>query len=72
MRNNELRSAVYTLCMNHFLYRTTLLVVLLIYAGAIDAHGSLRCKGRIVSVGDQAAKVLALCGEPAQRIGGPR
>jgi hypothetical protein len=50
------------------LYRTAVLAILLLYAGAADAHGSLRCKGRIVDVGDTAAKVLALCGEPASRV----
>lgn len=44
------------------------LAILLLYAGVADAHGSLRCKGRIVDVGDSAAKVLALCGEPASRV----
>ncbi len=50
------------------LYRTAVLTILLLCAGAADAHGSLRCKGRIVDVGDTAAKVLALCGEPASRV----
>ena len=45
-----------------------LLAILLLIAGVADAHGSLRCKGRIVDVGDSAAKVLALCGEPASRV----
>jgi hypothetical protein len=44
------------------------LVIMLLYAGAADAQGSLRCKGRIVDVGKSAAEVLALCGEPARRI----
>lgn len=39
------------------------------YAGAAGAYGSLRCKGQIINVGDQAAEVLALCGQPEQRIG---
>jgi hypothetical protein len=49
------------------LYKTTVLAILLLYAGTADAHGSLRCKGRIVDVGDSAAKVLALCGNPSGR-----
>ena len=44
-----------------------MLAILLLYAGTADAHGSLRCKGRIVHVGDSAAKVLALCGDPSGR-----
>ena len=50
------------------LYRTTVVAILLIYAGAADAYGTLRCKGRIVDVGDSAAQVLALCGKPEKRI----
>lgn len=50
------------------LYRTTVLAILLFYAAAADAYGSLRCKGRLIDVGDSAADVLALCGEPARRI----
>ena len=50
------------------MYKTTVLVILLFYAGAVDAYGSLRCKGRFIDVGDSAADVLALCGEPAKRI----
>ncbi len=50
------------------LYKTTVLAILLLYAGgAAEAHGSLRCKGRIVDVGDSAAKILALCGNPSGR-----
>ncbi len=54
--------------MTAVLYRTAVLAILLLYGGTADAHGSLRCKGRIVDVGDTAAKVLALCGEPASRV----
>ena len=54
--------------MNAKLFRTTVLAFLLMYAGAVDAQGSLRCKGRIVDVGTSAAEVLALCGEPMGRI----
>lgn len=48
--------------------RTTVLAILLIYAGDAVANGSLRCKGRLLHVGDSAAEVLALCGEPVRRI----
>ena len=68
MRNHKFLSAVYTFYMNNILSRTTVLVVLLVYAGSADAYGSLRCKGRIVDVGDSAAEVLALCGEPGKRV----
>jgi hypothetical protein len=44
------------------------LATLLLYAGAADAYGTLRCKGRIIDVGDQQAEILALCGEPARRV----
>ena len=44
------------------------MAALLVFAGAADAHGTLRCKGRIIDVGDSAAQVLALCGEPGKRI----
>ena len=54
--------------MHAALYRTAVAAILLLVAGVVDAHGSLRCKGRIVDVGDTAAKVLALCGEPASRV----
>lgn len=68
MRNTLGRAAVYNSCMYDFLHRTIIVALLLIYASAVDAYGSLRCKGRIVDVGDRAAEVLALCGEPARRI----
>ena len=54
--------------MYRVLSRLTVLAVLLAHAGAADAYGSLRCKGRFVDVGDTAEQVLALCGEPARRI----
>ncbi len=50
------------------MYRMTVLAVLLLYAGAADAYGSLRCQGRLIEVGDSAAAVTALCGEPSRRI----
>ena len=50
------------------MYRIAVLAVLLLYAGAADAYGSLRCKGRLIEVGDSAAEVTALCGEPSRRI----
>ncbi len=68
MRNNKIRSAVYTSCMYDVWYRTTVVALLLVYASAADAYGNLRCQGRIIDVGDSAAQVLALCGEPGQRI----
>ena len=50
------------------LYKSTLLIILLVYAGTADAQGSLRCKGRIIDVGESADKVLALCGKPSERM----
>ena len=50
------------------MYKATITVILLLYAGAADAYGSLRCKGQIIDVGDTAAEVLRLCGEPGERI----
>ena len=52
------------------MFRTTVIAALLVtmYAGTADAYGSLRCKGRFIDVGTGAAEVIALCGEPAQRI----
>ncbi|RZV36768.1 MAG: DUF2845 domain-containing protein [Chromatiales bacterium] len=52
------------------MYRTTVIAALLVtlYAGTADAQGSLRCKGRFIDVGAGAAEVIALCGEPGQRI----
>lgn len=48
--------------------RATTIAFLLVYAGTADAYGTLRCKGRLVNVGDSTAKVLSLCGEPARRV----
>jgi len=52
------------------MYKKTVLTALLVtlYAGTADAHGSLRCSGRLIDVGVDAAEVIALCGEPARRI----
>lgn len=50
------------------LYKVTVITTLLLFAGVADAYGSLRCKGRFISVGDSAAKVLELCGEPGNRV----
>lgn len=50
------------------MYRTIVLAILLTYAGVAEAHGSLRCKGRIIDVGNSVAEVVSLCGEPAERI----
>ena len=41
---------------------------MLLVSGAADAHGSLRCDGRLIKVGASASQVAALCGEPSQRI----
>lgn len=54
--------------MNIAVCQATTFAILLLLAGAADAYGSLRCKGRLVDVGDSADAVLALCGEPAKRI----
>ena len=54
--------------MHTIIIRTTVLAILLTFAGPADADNSMRCKGRIVGVGDTAAKVLSLCGDPASRI----
>lgn len=54
--------------MNHTVFQATMLTVLLLLTSAADAFGSLRCKGRLIDVGDTASAVLSLCGEPAQRI----
>ena len=50
------------------MYRTTALAILVFYMGAADAYGSLRCKGRFIDVGANAAEVITLCGKPSQRI----
>jgi len=54
--------------MYRVMYRTTVLAILLLYTGAADAYGSLRCKGRLIDVGANVAEVMALCGEPAKRF----
>lgn len=53
--------------MHEKLIKTTVLLVFVLYAGSADAYGSLRCKGRIIDVGDSASEVLSLCGEPGER-----
>lgn len=53
---------------NNVLYKTTVVAILVLYTGAADAYGSLRCKGRLIDVGESAAEVLALCGDPSMRI----
>lgn len=57
--------------MNTVFYKTAVLALLLLCAVHVNAQGSLRCKGRIIDVGDNATKVMALCGEPARRISTP-
>ncbi len=42
-------------------------IVALGFAGVADAYGSLRCKGRLIDVGDTMEEVASLCGEPAGR-----
>ncbi len=42
-------------------------IVALGLAGVADAYGSLRCKGRLIDVGDTMEEVASLCGEPAGR-----
>jgi len=37
------------------MHRMIVLAILLVYAGVADAYGSLRCKGRLIDVGDTAA-----------------
>ena len=50
------------------MYKMTVLAILLLCAGAADAFGSLRCKGRLIDVGASASEVMAVCGEPVKRI----
>jgi hypothetical protein len=38
------------------------------YASVASEPGSFRCKGRIIRVGDPAALVLSLCGQPANQV----
>lgn len=54
--------------MNTAICQAATLAVLLLFAGAADAYGSLRCKGQLIAVGDSAAAVLSLCGKPAKKI----
>lgn len=54
--------------MHRVLITTTILAALLIVSGDADAYGSLRCKGRIIDVGETTANVLSLCGEPSSRL----
>ena len=54
--------------MYRVMYRTTVLAILLLFTGAADAYGSLRCEGRLIHVGASVAEVMALCGEPSRRI----
>jgi hypothetical protein len=50
------------------IYRLILLAIMLCYAGAAEAYGSLRCKGKIIDPGATMAEVVALCGPPSTRI----
>ena len=52
------------------MYKTSVLAVLFLclFAETADAYGSLRCKGRLIDVGADAAEIIALCGEPSRRI----
>lgn len=54
--------------MHRLFITVAIFLVLLTSSGDAGAYGSLRCKGRIVDVGDSTAKVLSLCGEPATRV----
>lgn len=54
--------------MHRLFVTASVLLVLLVGAGDADAFGSLRCKGRIVDVGDTTADVLSLCGAPSVRV----
>ena len=42
-------------------------IVALGFASVADAYGSLRCKGRLIDVGDTMEEVASLCGDPAGR-----
>ncbi len=68
MRNTTFRTVSILSVMYKALYGATALATLLVLSGTADAYGSLRCKGRLIDVGDAAAAVLRLCGEPAKRI----
>jgi hypothetical protein len=49
-------------------YRTTAIAILLCWVSTADAHGSLRCKGRIIDTGELQETVLALCGTPSMLV----
>ncbi|MDE2149574.1 MAG: DUF2845 domain-containing protein [Gammaproteobacteria bacterium] len=44
-----------------------LVATLSLAAGAVRAQDTMRCGNRLIEVGDLAAKVLALCGQPSYR-----
>lgn len=44
------------------------LAFLLCCAGAADAHGTFRCKGRIIDRGATMAQVLSLCGPSSNQV----
>ena len=46
----------------------TVFALLLCYCGTVEAYGSLRCKGKIISPGVTMTKIMALCGPPKTRI----
>ena len=48
--------------------RLTVLALLVAHGGTADAYGSQRCKGKLIRPGASMAQVLALCGEPVNRI----
>ena len=48
--------------------RLILAVALFAFSGTADAHGSLRCKGKIIRTGVTLSQVLSLCGEPESRV----
>ena len=54
------------------MYKASITIItiaaLLLFCADADAYGSLRCKGRLINVGDSAAEVLSLCGEPSNRL----
>lgn len=54
--------------MNQTVCRATTIATLMLLAGPAGADGTLRCKGKLVDVGDNAAAVLSLCGKPVKRI----
>ena len=42
-------------------------IVALGFASVADAYGSLRCKGRLIDIGDTMEEVATLCGAPLGR-----